>query len=63
MATKVQCLRCPASAHSTNPTWQTSFGLTQRHSSEEAGIEGGPTPEPGMSTLRIHATDVGDNPL
>ena len=29
---KVQCLRCPASVHSTNATWQTSFGVTQRHS-------------------------------
>jgi hypothetical protein len=28
---KVQCLRCPASVHSTNATWQTSFGLTHRH--------------------------------
>ena len=32
MATKVQCLRCPASVHSTNATWQTSFGVTQLHS-------------------------------
>jgi hypothetical protein len=24
---KVQCLKCPASVHSTNATWQTSFGL------------------------------------
>jgi hypothetical protein len=33
MATKLQCLRCPASVHSTNCTWQTSFGVTQRHCS------------------------------
>ena len=31
MAMKVQCLKCPASVHSTNATWHTSFGLTQRH--------------------------------
>jgi hypothetical protein len=29
----VQCLKCAASVHSTKATWQTSFGLTQRHSS------------------------------
>ena len=28
---KVQCRRCPESVNSTNATWQTSFGLTQRH--------------------------------
>jgi hypothetical protein len=27
----MQCHKCPASVHSTNATWQTSFGLTQRH--------------------------------
>ena len=32
MATKVQCRKCPASVHSTNATWQTNFGVTQRHS-------------------------------
>ena len=31
--TKVQCLRCPASVHSTKATWQTNFGLTHRHRS------------------------------
>ena len=32
MPTKVQCLRCPASVHSRKATWQTSLGLTHRHS-------------------------------
>jgi hypothetical protein len=32
MPMKVQCFRCPASVHSTKAIWQTSFGLTQRHS-------------------------------
>ena len=29
IATKVQCLRCPASVHSTNAIWQTRLGFTQ----------------------------------
>ena len=28
---KLQCRRCPASVQSTKATWQTSFGVTQRH--------------------------------
>ena len=42
MATKVQCLRCPASVHSTNATWQTSFGLTHRHCSIFSAVNDSP---------------------
>ena len=42
MATKVQCRKCPASVHSTNATWQTSFGLTQRHCSIFSAVSDSP---------------------
>ena len=42
MAMKVQCRRCPASVHSTNATWQTSFDLTQRHCSIFSAVSDSP---------------------
>ena len=42
MATKLQCRRCPASVHSTNATWQTSFGVTQRHCSIFSAVSDSP---------------------
>ena len=32
MAAKEQCRKYPAAVHSTNATWQTNFGVIQRHS-------------------------------
>jgi hypothetical protein len=40
--TKVQCLRCLASVHSTKAIWQTSFGLTHRHSSIFSAVSDSP---------------------
>ena len=40
--TKVQCLRCQASVHSTNATWQTNFGLIQRHCSIFSAVNDSP---------------------
>ncbi len=45
MATKVQCLRCPASVHSRKATWQTSFGLTHRHSCIFSAVNDSPQRE------------------
>jgi hypothetical protein len=45
MTTKVLCLRCPASVHSTKTTWQTSFGLTQRRCSIFSAVNDSPQRE------------------
>jgi hypothetical protein len=42
MPMKVQCLKCPASVHSMKATWQTSFGLTQRHWSIFSAVNDSP---------------------
>ena len=38
----MQWRKCPASVHSTNATWQTSFGLTQRHCSIFSAVNDSP---------------------
>jgi hypothetical protein len=49
MATNVQCRKCPASVHSPNATWQTSFGLTQRHCSIFSAVSDSPHREAPFS--------------
>ena len=41
-ARKLQCRRCPASVQSTKATWQTSFGVTQRHCSIFSAVRDSP---------------------
>jgi hypothetical protein len=42
MPMKVQCLKCPASVHSRNATWQIIFGMTQRHCSIFSAVNDSP---------------------
>ena len=42
MPMKVQWRKCPASIHSTNATWQTSFGLVHRHWSIFSAVSDSP---------------------
>ena len=51
MATKVQCLKCPASVDWTNATWQISFGLTHRHWSIFSAVSDSPNREAFFSGI------------